>query len=170
MAPFFCGDSPVNPPSFGSTFLPFSAWRLFQLRLTRLFGTGLAEPNWWDPAQSGVPLVVFSSSWCPMKKMNDGWSTGIVVKCGLWQPFRNVLLNMMGCGKVVSLWIFTILSMKISNNFPESKRQVPRSSGHTCLVRAIWHWWSELDQAPNRCVQRDWGRQMNRMIYHMISI
>ena len=83
MAPFCCGDFFRESPKFWVSIpSPKRVWRLFQLRLTRLFGTGLAEPNWWDPAQSGVPLVVFSSiSWCPMnhEPMNDGWS-----KVSLW--------------------------------------------------------------------------------------
>ena len=47
---------------------------------------------------------------------NERWmKQGIVVKCGLHSNVWSVLLKMICCGKVVSLWIFTILSMKISN-------------------------------------------------------
>lgn len=167
MAPFCCGDFFRESPKFWVSIpSPKRVWRLFQLRLTRLFGTGLAEPNWWDPAQSGVPLVVFSSiSWCPMnhEPMNDGWS-----KVSLWSvanipTFRCFTQNDGLWKSCFPMKIYDFIYEDLQQ-FPESKRQVPRSSGHTCLVRAIWHWWSELDQAPNRCVQRHWRRQMNRML------
>lgn len=167
MAPFSCGDLRESPKFWLNIPSPKRVWRLFQLRLTRLFGTGLAEPNWWDPAQSGVPLVVFSSSWRPMN--HEGWMKHRH-RCEVWlmTTFRCFTQNDGLWKSCFPMNIYDFIYEDLQQ-FPESKRQVPRSSGHTCLVCAIWHWWSELDQAPNRCVQRDWRRQMNPMLYYTTS-
>ncbi len=124
------------------------------LRLARLFSTGLAEPNWWDPAQFGVPLVVFTSSisrW-PMNYLR--WIQR--QRCEVWLMTMFLCLTQNdGFWKGCFLW--------------KSRHQVQSSSGHTCLVRAIWPWWSKLDQAPNWWVQRD-SRQMNVISYKLYDI